>query len=90
MKLHIDRAILTLVTAVTGQNFGTMIETLDDRKKAPLTECLQENQDQRQALRLASIDMRKPLINASQARADDFRLGESSKQIRGEYCMQSS
>jgi transposase len=54
------------VTVLTERNSGTIIEILDDRKKATLKKWLEENQDRLQAVRSVSMDMLKPLINAVQ------------------------
>ena len=52
------------VTVLTDRNSGTIIEILDDRKKATLKEWLEENQDRLQAVRSVSMDMWEPFINA--------------------------
>jgi transposase len=52
------------VTVVTDRNTGTIIEILDDRKKATLKEWLERNQSQLQAVRSVSMDMWEPFINA--------------------------
>jgi transposase len=52
------------VTVLTDRNTRTIIEILDDRKKATLKEWLEENQGRRQAVRSVSMDMREPFINA--------------------------
>ena len=52
------------VTVVTDRNTGTVIEILDDRKKATLKEWLERNQSQLQAVRSVSMDMWEPFINA--------------------------
>jgi transposase len=52
------------VTVLTDRNSGTIIEILDDRKKATLKEWLEENQDRLQAVRSVSMDVWESLINA--------------------------
>jgi transposase len=49
---------------VTDRNSGTIIEILDDRKKAPLKELLDRDQSQVQAVRSVSMDTWEPFINA--------------------------
>ena len=49
---------------VTDRNTGTIIEILDDRKKATLKEWLDRNQCQLQAVRSVSMDTWEPFINA--------------------------
>ncbi|MFN6203289.1 MAG: transposase, partial [Acidobacteriota bacterium] len=49
---------------MTDRNTGTIIEILDDRKKATLKEWLDRNQSQLQAVRSVSMDMWEPFINA--------------------------
>jgi transposase len=52
------------VTVLTDRNSGTIIEILEDRKKATLKEWLEQNQDWLQAVRSVSMDMWEPFINA--------------------------
>lgn len=52
------------VTVVTDRNSGTIIEVLDDRKKATLKGWLEQNRGQLQAVRSVSMDMWEPFINA--------------------------
>jgi transposase len=52
------------VTVVTDRNSGTIIEVLDDRKKATLKGWLEQNRGQVQAVRSISMDMWDPFINA--------------------------
>ena len=52
------------VTVLTDRNPGTIIEILEDRKKATLKEWLEENQDLLQTVRSVSMDMWEPFINA--------------------------
>jgi transposase len=51
------------VTVLTDRNSGTIIEILDDRKKAMLKEWLEENQDRLHAVRSVSMEMWEPYIN---------------------------
>ena len=52
------------VTVLTDRNSGTIIEILDDRKKATLKEWLEQNQERLQTVRSVSMDMWEPFINA--------------------------
>ena len=55
---------LEYVTVQTDWNSGTIIEILDDRKKAPLKEWLEQNQELMQTVQSVSMDMWEPFINA--------------------------
>ncbi len=52
------------VTVLADRNTGTVINILDDRKKATLREWLEQNKDRLQAVRSVTMDMWEPFINA--------------------------